>query len=161
MVIRSGRFGAGLLLALVLSAAVPARAAAQSSIGFTGGLSVDPEQVYGGVFWQSPDIGGRFKIRTGIDGGVGDNLRLGVINLDFIYAFPIGSGPWTFVTGGGPAVVIIRPQSDLFDLRGDVAAGGSYLFGFGHEKGFFTDIRIGGGNTPSLKLGVGWAVKIY
>lgn len=159
MVIWSGRFGAALLLALVVSAALPARAVAQSSIGFTGGLSVDPEQVYAGVFWQSPDIGGRFKIRTGIDGGFGDNLRLGIVNIDFIYAFPIGSGPWSFVTGGGPALVIVRPQSDFLGARNDITAGGSYLLGFAHEKGFFTDIRIGGGNTPSLKLGVGWMVK--
>ena len=29
---------------------------------------------------QSPDLGGRFSIRPGIDGGFGDGLRLGTIN---------------------------------------------------------------------------------
>lgn len=159
MVIRSGRFGAAILLALLLQAALPGRADAQSSIGFTGGLSVDPEQVYAGVFWQSPDIGGRFRIRTGLDGGFGDNLRLGLVNLDFIYGFPIGNGPWTFITGGGPAIVIVRQQPDFFDLGTEISAGGSYLFGFMHDKGFFTDIRLGAGRTPALKLGVGWAVR--
>jgi hypothetical protein len=46
-------------------------ASAQSSINFTGGGSIDPEQIYAGVSWSSPDLGGRFKIRPGIDGGFG------------------------------------------------------------------------------------------
>ena len=64
-----------------------ASASAQSSINFTGGGSIDPEQIYAGVSWSSPDLGGRFKIRPGIDGGFGDGLRLGNINIDLIVKF--------------------------------------------------------------------------
>ena len=28
------------------------------------------------------------------------------------------------------------------------------------DNGFFTDIRVGGGNVPALKFGVGWVVKL-
>lgn len=149
-----------LSVVLVLVAGLSSTARAQSSIGFGGGGSIDPEQVYVGVFWQSPDIGGRFRLRSGIDGGFGNDIRLATINVDFIYLFPLGQGPWNFVMGGGPAVVLWRPADDVFDIGTEVTAGGSYLFGFSHDGGFFTEFRIGGGNVPNLKFGAGWAIKI-
>lgn len=146
------------MAAVLLAMAWPARA--QSSIGFTGGASIDPEQVYVGVFWQSPDIGGRFRLRPGLDGGFGQGLRLATFNVDFVYDLPLGQGPWSFITGGGPSIVLTRLADDRFDQGTDVGAGITWLFGFAHEKGFLVDIRVGGGRTPGLKLGAGWAVKL-
>lgn len=162
MVLPSGRSTARLaILAGILLAGVSSPALAQSSIGFTGGASIDPEQVYAGVFWQSPDIGGRFRLRPGLDGGFGNGLRLATINFDFVYLVPLGQGPWKFVTGGGPTVALTRLSDDEFaDLGTEVSGGGSYLFGFAHDNGFFTEFRLGGGNVPSLKIGAGWAVKL-
>jgi len=161
MVLGSGRIWArtGLLVAILL-VGVSSTARAQSSIGFTGGGSVDPEQGYVGVFWESPDLGSSFRIRSGIDGGFGSNLRVGVINFDFIYRLPLGQGPWKFVTGGGPAISLTRYSDDFYDTGTEVSAGGSYLFGFAHDSGFFSEFRIGGGNVPALKIGAGWAIKI-
>jgi hypothetical protein len=92
MVTRSGQ---GLALVAVVFAGMMAfgatRASAQSSINFTGGGSIDPEQFYAGVSWASPDLGGRFQVRPGIDGGFGDGLRLGNINIDLIVKFPLGN----------------------------------------------------------------------
>ena len=139
--------------------AVGSEARAQSAIGFTGGASIDPEQVYVGVFYQTPDIGGRFRIRSGLDGGFGDGWRLGTINIDFIYLLPLGQSQWRFLTGGGPTIVLMTPSDDQFDIGTEVTAGGSYLLGFSHENGFFTEFRIGGGNVPALKMGAGWAIK--
>ncbi len=134
---------------------------AQSSINFTGGASIDPEQVYAGVSWESPDIGGRFRIRPGIDGGFGDGLRLGTINLDLIVKFPLGSSGWTLVQGGGPVISVAKYTGEFEDAERELHAGGSYLFGFQHDGGFFTEFRVGGGGfVPSLKLGVGWAVEL-
>jgi hypothetical protein len=139
--------------------AVPA--AAQSAINFTGGASIDPEQVYGGVSWESPDIGGRFRIRPGIDGGFGDGLRLATINLDLIVKFPLGTSGWTLVQGGGPVISLAKYTGEFADFPRELHAGGSYLFGFQHRNGFFTDFRVGGGGfVPQLKIGVGWAVEI-
>lgn len=161
MVLISGRSLRGLVAAACLTlppVLAPTPAAAQSSIGFTGGASIDPEQVYAGVFWQSDDIAGRFRLRPGIDGGFGDGLRLGTINLDFTYLFPLGS-QWSLLTGGGPVVVLTRLADDRFDQGTDLTAGLSWLFGFHHENGFLVDVRLGGGRTPALKAGVGWALK--
>jgi hypothetical protein len=161
MVLTCGRSSArAVLLTAALMAGVSSPTWAQSSIGFTGGASIDPEQGYVGVFWESPDIGGTFRIRSGIDGGFGSDLRVGVINFDFTYRLPLGQSPWTFVTGGGPAISLTRFSDDFFDTGTEVSAGGSYIFGFAHEAGFFTEFRVGGGNVPALKIGAGWAIKI-
>ena len=136
-------------------------ASAQSSINFNGGASIDPTQVYAGVSWESPDIGGRFRIRPGIDGGFGDGLRLGTINLDLIVKFPLGTSGWTLVQGGGPTITVSKFTGELEDLPRELHAGGSYLFGFQHDNGFFTEFRVGGGSfVPQLKIGVGWSVEI-
>jgi len=157
-----GHRGARALAVAACFLAVLARpAAAQSSISFSGGASIDPEQVYTGVAWESPDIGGRFRVRPGIDGGFGDGLRLGVINLDFIVKFPLGSSAWSLIQGGGPAITITKFTGPFEDIPRDIGAGGSYLFGLQHANGFFTEFRLGGGgNVPQLKLGIGWAVEI-
>ncbi|HYU78991.1 MAG TPA: hypothetical protein VEK56_08390 [Vicinamibacterales bacterium] len=132
------------------------RQSAQSAVGFQGGASIDPEQVFAGVFWQSPTLGGRFHIRPGIDGGFGNDLRLATINIDFLARFPIGSSGWSFVQGGGPVIVITKIRG--FD-GSDTSAGGSYILGFAHNSGFIGEFRIGGGNVPSLKMGAGYQIR--
>jgi hypothetical protein len=128
----------------------------QSQVGFQGGASIDPEQAFVGVFWQSPAIGNRLHLRPGIDGGFGGDLRVATINIDFIARFSLGSSGWDLIQGGGPVIAITK-----FDgLEGtETSAGGSYLIGFAHDSGFFGEFRIGGGNTPSLKMGAGYAIK--
>lgn len=151
---------AAVFLASLLAIAV-APAGAQSSISFNGGASIDPEQAYAGVAWESPDIGGRFRLRPGIDGGFGDGIRLGTINIDLIVKFPLGTTAWSLIQGGGPTIVVAKFTGDFEDAPSELHAGGSYLFGFQHTNGFFTEFRVGGGSfVPQLKLGVGWAVEI-
>jgi hypothetical protein len=60
------------------------------------------------------------------------------------------------VQGGGPVIVVTK----ITGFEGtDTSAGGSYVLGFSHSSGFFTEFRIGGGNVPSLKIGAGMALK--
>src|SRR5262245_42358631 len=117
MVTRSGQrllfvavFFAGLMMfgATRASAQSPSRA----SINFTGGGSIDPEQIYAGVSWSSPDLGGRFQVRPGIDGGFGDGLRLANINIDLIVKFPLGQSGWSLIQGGGPTISIAKYTAD-------------------------------------------------
>jgi hypothetical protein len=163
MVSRSGhRIGAVLMFCAALLGLSASRAAAQSSISFSGGASIDPEQVYAGVAWESPNLGGRFRIRPGLDGGFGDGLRLGTFNLDLMVKFPLGTSGWSLIQGGGPVITVSRFTGEEYeDLDQELHAGGSYLFGFQHDNGFFTEFRVGGGSyVPQLKMGVGWAVEI-
>jgi hypothetical protein len=147
--------GASLVMLLVSGAAAPA--AAQQAIGFHGGVAVDPEQVFGGVFWQSGDVFGGLRIRPGVDGATGEGFRIATINVDFVYGLPLGASGWTLVTGGGPSIVVTRVPE--FDFK-DTGVGAHYLFGFGHDSGFFTEIRLGSGDAQRLKLGVGWAILL-
>ena len=162
MVSTSGhRCGPRLALAAALIVMVSVPAAAQSSIRFIGGGSIDPEQIYGGVAWQSPDIGGRFRLQPGIDGGWGDGLRLATINIDLVVKFPLGSSGWSLIQGGGPVITVANYTGEFEDLDRELHAGGSYLFGFEKDNGFFAEFRVGGGNfVPQLKIGVGWSVKL-
>lgn len=145
------------LLVTLFGVMVPSEVAAQQAIGFHGGVAVDPEQVFGGVYWQSGDVFGGLRIRPGIDGGTGEGFRIATINVDFVWGLPLGGSGWTLVTGGGPSVVVTRIPE--FDFR-DTGAGAHYLFGFGHDSGFFTEIRLGSGKAQQLKLGVGWAITL-
>ena len=147
---------------VLFSASFASAQSSRAAINFNGGGSIDPEQVYAGVSWESPDIGGRFRIRPGIDGGFGDGLRLGNINIDLIVKFPLGQSGWSLIQGGGPTISIAKYTADGFEDAGtELHAGGSYLFGFQKDNGFFAEFRVGGGGyVPSLKMGVGWAVEI-
>ncbi|HXG87764.1 MAG TPA: hypothetical protein VNJ02_05445 [Vicinamibacterales bacterium] len=160
MVHFAGRFR--LVAALVAALGLPSAAQAQTTVqttnslvGFHGGVSIDPEQAFGGVFWQTPQIANRFHLRPGIDGGFGSDRRLATINIDFIARFPLGSSGWHLIQGGGPVIVLTK--FDGIDDT-DIGAGGSYILGFSHDSGFFSEFRVGGGNVPSLKMGVGYAI---
>jgi hypothetical protein len=166
MVHSRGRLGVvALVVAVVACLGLSSSAAAQTgpgarqseaAVGFQGGVSIDPEQLFAGVFWESPQIGGRFSLRPGVDGGFGSDLRVATINIDFIARFPIGNSGWNFVQGGGPTIVITKVPD--FDVT-DTSAGGSYIIGFSHDGGFFGEFRIGGGNVPNLKMGAGYAIR--
>ena len=153
----TGPLVAALALVALVATAPPARA--QSAVGFHGGFAADsgqPEQVFGGVFFQSGDIGRGIRLRPGIDGATGDWLRTATIGVDFVYGYPLNNG-WTLIAGGGPAVVITRIP-DL-DVR-DTGVGLHSLVGFGHDNGFFAEVRFGSGRAQQLKVGVGWAIVL-
>ena len=165
MVHRNGHsVGIRSVLMTLFALSVASTVQAQPAIGFGGGGSIDPEQGFASVWYQSRDIGGSFKFRGGVDGGFGNGLRIATFNIDFIYLMPLGQGPWKFVTGGGPAIALTRlsddAASEFYGVGTDVTGGYSYLFGFAHNSGFFTEFRLGGGNVPSMKFGAGWAIKM-
>ena len=150
-------FVAALTLIALVATTSPARA--QSAVGFLGGFAADsgqPEQVFGGVFFQTGDIGRGIRLRPGLDGATGDWLRTATIGVDFVYGYPLNNG-WTLLAGGGPAVVITRIPD--IDFR-DTGVGFHSLFGFGHDNGFFAEVRLGSGRAQQLKVGVGWAIVL-
>ena len=122
MVLGSGRFPlrAPILAVDPRSGRVLARHERNPRSGSPAAARSTPSRCYVGVFWQSPDIGGRFRIRPGIDGGFGDGLRLGTSTSTSSTSLPLGQGPWKFVTGGGPTIVLIRFADDQFDTGTEV-----------------------------------------
>jgi hypothetical protein len=138
--------------ALAVLLLITARADAQG-VGFQGGVTVDPEQVFVGTHFETGELFQNFRFRPGVDGGFGGDFSLASLNIEFLYHIQIGRS-WSLYQGGGPAVVFVR-QND----RTSTHAGSFIAFGFAHENGFFTDFKLGTGTTPTLKFGVGFTVR--
>ncbi len=123
-------------------------------IGFQGGATVDPEQLFVGTHYETGELFPNFRFRPGIDGGFGGDYSLATINIEFLYHIEFGRSGWSLYQGGGPAVVLLRRNDDT-----SVHAGSFFTFGFAHENGFFTDFKIGNGNAPTLKFAVGYTIR--
>jgi hypothetical protein len=123
-------------------------------VGFQGGVTVDPEQVFVGTHVETGEIFRNFRFRPGVDGAFGGDYSLAAINIEFLYYLEVGRSGWTLYQGGGPAVVLQRLQDNT-----SVHAGTFITFGFAHENGFFTDFKLGTGYSPTLKFGVGFTVR--
>jgi hypothetical protein len=157
MVPKSGRLlfqVAPIVFAIVAALAVSARDAAAQGVGFQGGVTIDPEQIYGGSHFETRPLIDRLHLRLGVDGGFGDDRRLALINFDLIYKFPLDGGTWTLYQGSGPAIIVER-----FGDRTDVRGGLAVVFGIAHARGFFTEFKVAALNAPNLKFGVGYTIK--
>jgi hypothetical protein len=146
------RFSAGPVVLAVLLL-TNARAEAQG-IGFQGGVTVDPEQVFVGTHFETKELFRNFRFRPGIDGGFGGDYSLATVNIEFLYHIGVGQSGWSLYQGGGPAVVLVRRSEDT-----SVHAGSFITFGFAHEGGFFTDFKLGHGNSPMLKFTAGYTIR--
>jgi hypothetical protein len=141
------------LLLLTVLVVTPAIARAQG-IGFQGGATVDPEQFFVGTHFETGNIYQGLRFRPGIDGSWGGNYSLATVNLEFTYNTPLGKSAWSIYQGFGPAIVLLRQ-----DTNTDVHAGSFFTFGFGHDSGFFTEFKYGGGTYPQLKFGAGFTLR--
>jgi hypothetical protein len=145
---------------VLLVVLAPSVARAQSW-GFVGGGGVDPEQVYAGVFFETPPIAQQVRLRPGFEASRGDGLKVASINFDIIYRTVVGAD-WAFYTGGGPTVefATIDDPSRYPKGRGDldeVSGGFEGLLGFSHRSGFLFEFKFGHTDfAPSLKFGAGF-----
>lgn len=126
-------------------------------IGFQGGATLDPGQVFVGTHFETGEIAQGFRFRPGIDGSFGGSYSLASINIEFLYNIPLKSG-WALYQGGGPAIVIRREAIGDGTMRA-VHAATFVTFGFAHENGFFTEFKLGSGTLPTAKFGVGYTVR--
>jgi hypothetical protein len=56
--------------------------------------------------------------------------------------------------GGGPALNVINRAGNT-----DAEAGLNVLVGLDHEDGLFAELKVGGFDSPRLKLGLGYAFR--
>lgn len=151
----SGRFLRGGVFAAVLL--LTSSTAAAQGVGFQAGATVDPEQFFFGTHFESPDITNGLRFKPAIEGGFSSDFSLVTINLEFLYHIPLGRSGWSLYQGGGPSIVLLRVDDPVDDLS--VHAGGVLTFGFGHQGGFFTDFKFGGGDSPQLKFVAGYTFR--
>jgi hypothetical protein len=154
-VLTSRRFLAlSAFLVAILCCTSPARA---QGIGFQGGATVDPGQVFVGTHFETGELMPGLRFRPGIDGGFGGNYSLASINIEFLYNIPLKSG-WALYQGGGPAIILRRDTVAALHNT-STHAGTIITFGFAHENGFFTEFKLGAGSSPNLKFGVGYTIR--
>jgi hypothetical protein len=147
-------FLAGVLL--VLSAG---SLKAQEGAGIRGGVSVDPDQFYFGGHVAVGPLVERLWFRPNIEIGIGDNRTTVGMNGELTYWFPpFRQSQWGLYVGGGPALNLIRFDEDRFGQRDTAAEGGfNILLGLGHQRGLFTELKVGALRSPDIKIGVGYS----
>lgn len=158
MMTRSGFIA--LALTLLLPVAAMAQPAAVTSIGPRVGFSVDPDQfVFGGQLSVGP-IAPSLMFVPSLELGFGDNRTVVAGNFDLDYQFAVRRSAWRPYIGAGMGInneTLNRPFAD--DIT-DTNVGGNIIFGAtaSTRRGtrFFSELRLGLGDIPSLKLLAGW-----
>jgi hypothetical protein len=137
------------ICAVLLVIGAAATASAQGP-GVRAGVSVDPDQFYFGGHYETAPLVDRLRFRPNVEVGLGDNVTLVALNVEFAYFFPAKT-PWQLYAGGGPAL-------NVFDVddHTDTEAGFNLLVGAQSRQGLFVEFKIGLENSPDLKFGVGF-----
>lgn len=139
-----------LCLAAMVSAALPASAAAQG-LGVRAGASVDPDQFYFGGHYESRPLVEQLHFKPNVELGIGDDITTLGLNLEFVYKIPIDGSPWRIYAGGGPAV-----NFSSFNNNSSTEGGLNVLLGAETEQGLFFEIKLGALDSPDVKFGVGY-----
>jgi len=128
--------------------------AAAQGLGVRAGASVDPDQFYFGGHVDTPPLADRLHFRPNVEIGVGSDVTVVALNLEFAYTFPPSGGGWSLYAGAGPALNII-------DTEAATASEGGFnaLVGVAHENGLFGEVKLGVLDSPDFKVGVGYAVR--
>jgi hypothetical protein len=142
------------ILAAILFTLFPAALRAQG-IGFAGGAALDPSQVCVGTQFESPPLASHVHFRPGIDGSFGNGVSDAIVDVLFLYKFPLSNvSPWSLYQGTGPVVTIER-SNDQLHAHGGLGA----VFGLANTNGFFFEFKVSGGGGPNLRLGVGYMIR--
>jgi hypothetical protein len=145
------------LLVGIVVLGVPTWAAAQGP-GVRGGASIDPDQFYVGVHYETEALADRVHFRPNVEAGFGNDLTLVAGNFDFVYKFPRRNG-WSIYTGGGPAVNFYRFDRGNADDVTETEAGLNVLLGLEHSEGLFFEVKVGALDSPEIKFGIGWTFR--
>ncbi len=146
----------GRVLALTLAVSAVASVASAQSFGLRAGASGSPDQFYAGLHAETSPVADRVTFRPNAEVGVGDGVTLLALNLEFVYRQPLTNSSWSLLAGGGPAANLYSFDGDRG--RGsdsDFGGGLNFLLGLEHRGGFFTEVKVGLIDSPSIKVGVG------
>jgi len=148
------------IAALILLLAAPAWA--QRGAGFHGwgprvGVTIDPDQVHGGVHFDMGDLARRLMLLPNAEIGFGDNLTVLTAMFEVDYRFRDTWGSWNPYVGGG-----LGPVFYWYDGGGDNTEFGLTVQGgiakqLGSQPGFmFLEMKVGLADSPDVKFSIGW-----
>ena len=118
------------------------------------GASVGPDQFYFGGHVETAPLVDALRFRPNIEIGLGDNITVIALNLEFTYLFPPSAG-WSLYAGGGPALNMIDTDTTTSNAEG----GFNLLAGVAHEGGLFGEVKVGFLDSPDFKVGVGYTFR--
>jgi hypothetical protein len=145
--------GALALLPLVAHAASPTVTAFGPRIG----ASVDPDQLVVGGQLSLQEFAPNWSFDPNLELGFGDNLTDIAFNLDAYYHLRLSGSDWRPYVGGGLGVNFVSWDAPL-GLRdeSDTEVGLNLVGGFNIPAGsgdhWFTELRFGVGDIPTLKI---------
>jgi len=149
-----------IIVAAIAVLSITAPAQAQSHFGIRAGASVDPDQFFFGGHVETRPLAERLTFRPNVEVGVGDDVTLVAINLEFAWSFSARQRqPWHIYVGGGPGIVISSHDTGQGDDNGDVGGGFNLLIGAQHRGGLFGELKVGFIDSPDVKFTVGYAFK--
>jgi hypothetical protein len=147
-----------LLIAGLLLISVPAavHAAALTTAGFRAGFSIDPDQVVLGGQMEVGDIAPSVSFVPNLDIGFGDHLTVIAFGFDLHYNMTIRDSDWRPYAGAGLGIHFVEvDRAAPFD-GSSTEVGGNFLLGASvpTRSGnlFFTELKLGLGDVPTLKL---------
>jgi len=122
------------------------------------GLTIDPDQVHGGMQFHVANLTPQVWFVPGFDVGVGDDLVVVAGNMDFLYVFRQGPAQWRPYLGGGPAIFFV----DADNSDSDTEVGLNFVGGMRtatRSGAFFGEMRLGLIDAPDIKFTVGWMFR--
>lgn len=129
--------------------------AASAQVGVRGGISVDPDQGYFGVHYETAPLIDRLYFRPNAELGLGDDLTHVGLNMEFVYQFPRRRRDWNMYAGGGPALNFYRFSNDNTNTEGGL----NLMIGVEQTRGLMFEAKFGVFDSPDFKFGVGWTFK--
>ncbi|TMQ69335.1 MAG: hypothetical protein E6K80_12050 [Candidatus Eisenbacteria bacterium] len=139
-------------------------AAVLGGIGPRVGFSSNPDQlVLGGqaiIGELAPDL----TFDPSLEFGFGDHSTVIAANFDLHYHFVLTGSAWRPYAGAGIGLNFIEVDEGFAADRSDTEVGGNLILGAGvptrSGNRFFSELKLGLGDVPELKLLVGWNFKI-
>jgi hypothetical protein len=127
---------------------------AAQGLGMKAGASFDPDQFYFGGHVETGRLADEWRFRPNVEIGLGDEVTLVGINLEFIYSFP-STREWNLYAGAGPALNIIDAEASSPASEGGL----NFLAGLAHQGGLFGEVKFGALDSPRFKFAVGYTFK--
>lgn len=149
------------LLLVLLSLSCPAVALA-NGWGPRVGVAVDPDLIQFGLHADLGNLSQHVTFQPSGELGVGDDLTVISLNMDFAYRFTNRWDVWSPYLGGGMGVHFINYDNGFRD-GDDTDTGASVLGGIqrglGNGSRFFLETKLGIFDSPDVRFTAGWTFR--
>jgi hypothetical protein len=136
--------------ALMLLAGSRPASAQNLGLGAEVGISGGPNQFYVGGNYTTPAIAQYIQARPNVEVGFGESSTLLAVNFDFIHNQQMKKHPASIYFGAGPSF-----NTSFTTGTHETGAGFDVLVGASSGR-FFGEVKLGVGNSPTNKAGVGY-----